>query len=218
MRAFAAVPELARAGVLAGATALHHEHLENRFGRFSFDVDLQNQREKLETVHRRLPSGRGTPLRLVSRLNEEMFQYAVRAGRRVLRVELARPYLRHRRPYQPSRHVAGLKVLSLADLVAAKVSAFSTRGFPRDLIDLLAVQAEKPVNWVRVLTEAANADDSDYNPAEFELRLMRHREQIASKDWRRELPVNHPPSTDQLNEFLDHLADANRIVARDFLV
>ena len=138
VRTFKAVPELTAAGALAGATALHHEHLENRFGRFSFDIDLQNQTEPVEAVDRRFSSTARKTLRLISRLNQDIYEYEARVGRRIVRVEIARPYLRHRRKYLPSRHVTGLMVVSLADLLLAKVSAFSTRGFPRDLIDLLA--------------------------------------------------------------------------------
>ena len=51
---FEAIPELAGAGVFAGANALYLEHIENPLGRFSLDIDLQNQTEEIEAVHRRL--------------------------------------------------------------------------------------------------------------------------------------------------------------------
>jgi hypothetical protein len=50
IRIFETIPELKSAGALAGAAALHHEHLENRFGRFSFDLDLHNQAEALRRL------------------------------------------------------------------------------------------------------------------------------------------------------------------------
>ncbi len=56
LRTFEAIPELARAGAFAGANALYLEHLENPLGRFSLDIDLQNQTEEIEAVHRRFSS------------------------------------------------------------------------------------------------------------------------------------------------------------------
>ena len=60
VRTFEAVPELTAAGALAGATALHHEHLENRVGRFSVDIVLQNQKETVEVVDRRFSPAAST--------------------------------------------------------------------------------------------------------------------------------------------------------------
>lgn len=38
-------------------------------------------------------------------------------------------------------------MVSLADLMFAKVSAFSTRGFARALIDLLAIDQQRRIDW-----------------------------------------------------------------------
>ena len=51
---FAQNPKLKRWGVLAGAQALMNEHLENSFGRLSFDIDLHTSRD-LAQVHASLP-------------------------------------------------------------------------------------------------------------------------------------------------------------------
>lgn len=208
-------PALRTVGVLAGATALHHEHLANRLGRFSFDIDLQTSAEDLETVHRRLSSA--PTVRLLSRLNEGRYQYQARAGRRIVRIELARPYPRHRRPYEPSRHVAGLAVVALADLLLAKVSAFSTRGFPRDFIDLYAVGAERRIDWEKLLRTAARASDNDYSPAEFSARIQECLQAIREGGFFEELPVAKPPSPDELCRFADALANANARVAQALL-
>jgi hypothetical protein len=215
VRVFTEVPVLAGAGVLAGATALHHEHLENRLGRFSFDIDLQTSAEDLESVHRRL--GSAPALRLLSRLNEGLYQYEARAGRRVVRVELAKPYLRHRSGYAPSRHVPGLAVVALADLLFAKVSAFSTRGFPRDFIDLYAVNTERRIDWEKLLRTAARAADNDYSPSEFAARMSESVQAIRDGGFFEELPVRRPPSSDALSRFADILAEANARSARALL-
>ena len=215
VRVFAEVPALAGAGALAGATALHHEHLENRLGRFSFDIDLQTSAEDLESVHRRL--GSAPTLRLLSRLNEGLYEYEARAGRRVVRIELAKPYLRHRRGYEPSRHVPGLAVVALADLLFAKVSAFSTRGFPRDFIDLYAVGSERRIDWEKLLRTAARASDNDYSPAEFAARIVESVQAIRDGGFFEELPVRKPPSPDALCGFADTLARANSRVAQALL-
>lgn len=216
VRVFTKVPALATAGALGGATALHHEHLENQLGRFSFDIDLQTRTEELETVHRRLQAG-SSKLRLLSRLNEGLYQYQARVGGRVVRVELARPYLRHRRRYEPSRHVPGLEVVSLADLLFAKVSAFSTRGFPRDFIDLFAASTEKRIDWERLLAAAARAQDNDYNPAEFATRIREQLEAIRDGGFFEDLPVRRSPSVGELEAFAGQLAKANGRVAEALL-
>ena len=215
VRVFTEVPALAQAGALAGATAMHHEHLENRLGRFSFDIDLQTSAEDLESVHRRL--GSPPALRLLSRLNEGLYQYEARAGRRVVRIELAKPYLRHRRGYQASRHVPGLAVVALADLLFAKVSAFSTRGFPRDFIDLYAVGTERRIDWEKLLRTAARAPDNDYSPAECATRINESVQAIRDGSFFEELPVKRPPPPDELYGFAEVLARANARVAQALL-
>lgn len=217
LRIFREVPELARAGALGGANALYLEHLENPCGRFSFDLDLQNQTDEIETIHRRFPPQARGKLHLVSRLNSEMYEYEARIGAHVVRVELARPFLRHRKKYQPSRHVPGLEVVSLSDLIFAKVSAFSTRGFGRDLLDLFAVDQQRKVDWRKLLIQAARASDNDYNPTEFHRKLKQHHRDCSKTEYLEELPATNPPSASVLRLFINRLLAANQIVTRDTL-
>jgi predicted nucleotidyltransferase component of viral defense system len=212
--AFAAVPALKTAGALAGANALYLEHIPNSLGRFSFDLDLQNQQEDLESVHRRFSVLHAKSLRLVSRLSEEIYEYQIRLGRQVFRVEISRPYLRHRRAYAASKHVAGLAVVSLADLLFAKVSAFSTRGLPRDLIDLYAIHRHKQLDWEKLLLQAARASDNDFNPTEFHRKLREHHGDCGRPSYWRELPVMRPPSVVELRTFIEELTAANQTVGR----
>lgn len=214
LRTFAAIPGLAGAGAFAGANALYLEHIENSLGRFSLDIDRQNQAEEIETVHRRLAAPAQKQLKLVSRLSAEMYEYQAHVGGQIIRIEIARPYLRHRKKYQPSKHVPGLAVVSLADLVFAKISAFSTRGFPRDLIDLFAVDQQRSIDWQELLAQSARASDNDYNPAEFLRKLQSHHQDCAKPSYRRELPVHHPPAPAVLREFIDRLITANQAVAQ----
>lgn len=214
LRTFEAIPELAGAGAFAGANALYLEHIENPLGRFSLDIDLQNQTEEIEAVHRRLSPQARKKLKLVSRLSAEMYEYQARVAGQTIRIELARPYLRHRKKYQPSKHVSGLAVVSLADLMFAKISAFSTRGFARDLIDLFAVDQQRSIDWQELLAQAARASDNDYNPAEFLRKLQSHHRECVKSAYAQELPVRHPPAPTVLREFLERLMAANQAVAQ----
>ena len=214
LRTFAAIPELAGAGAFADANALSLEHIENSLGRFSLDIDLQNQTEEIEAVHRRLVRPTQKKLKLVSRLSAEMYEYQARLGGQTVRIEIARPYLRHRKKYQPSKHVSGLAVVSLADLLFAKISAFSTRGFARDLIDLFAVDQQRSIAWQKLLAQAARASDNDYNPAEFLRKLLSHHRECAKPSYVQELPVHHPPAPPVLREFIERLMTANRAIAQ----
>ena len=214
VRTFAAIPELAAAGALAGANALYLEHLENPFDRFSLDIDLQNQTEEIEAIHRRLSPEARKKLKLVSRLSAEMYEYQALVGGQAIRIEIARPYLRHRKKYQPSKHVSGLAVVSLADLMFAKISAFSTRGFARDLIDLFAVDQQRSVDWQELLAQAARASDNDYNPAEFLRKLQSHHRECVRPAYAQELPVRHPPAPAMLREFIERMMSANQAVAQ----
>jgi predicted nucleotidyltransferase component of viral defense system len=153
-------------------------------------------------------------LKLVSRLSAEMYEYQTRVGGRAIRIEIARPYLRHRKNYQPSRHVSGLSVVSLADLMFAKISAFSTRGFARDLIDLFAVDQPRSIDWQELLAQAAHASDNDYNPAEFLRKLQSHHRACVKSAYAQELPVRHPPAPATLREFIERLMSANQAVAQ----
>ena len=211
---FAAIPELAGAGAFAGANALYLEHIENPLGRFSLDIDLQNQTDEIEAIHRRFSPQTRKKLKLISRLSAEMYEYQARVGKQAIRIEIARPYLRHRRKYQPSKHVPGLMVISLADLMFAKVSAFSTRGFARDLIDLFAIDQQRAIDWQELLAQAARASDNDYNPTEFLRKLQSHRRECAKPAYARELPVSRPPAPATLRDFIERLMAANQAVAR----
>lgn len=77
LRTFEVIPELASAGAFAGANALYLEHIENPMGRFSLDIDLQNQTDEIEAIHRRLSPRARKKLKLVSRLSRI---HAVRLG------------------------------------------------------------------------------------------------------------------------------------------
>jgi hypothetical protein len=217
VQTFEALPELARAGVFAGANALYLEHIENSLGRFSMDIDLQNQTEDIEAVHRRFSPQTKKKLVLVSRLSDEIYEYQTRIGSRIVRVEIAKPYLRHRRKYQPSRHVPGLAVISLADLMFAKVSALSTRGFARDLIDLFAVGQQRNIDWPKLLREAARAPDNDYNPTEFHRKLRWHHRECSKPSYAKDLSVSKPPEPTALRQFINRLLAANQAVAEETL-
>jgi predicted nucleotidyltransferase component of viral defense system len=217
VRTFEVIPELVSAGVFSGANALYLEHIENRLGRFSLDIDLQNQTEEIETIHRRFSSKTMKKLILVGRISTEMYEYQTRMGNQTVRVELARPYLLHRRKYQPSKHVPGLAVVSLADLMFAKVSAFSTRGFARDLIDLFAVDQQRNIGWQKLLGQAARASDNDYNPTEFHRNLKEHCQECGGPGYVKELPVSLPPDMATLRQFIKRLLAANQTVARETL-
>jgi hypothetical protein len=217
IRTFEALPELAGAGAFAGANALYGEYLENPLGRFSLDIDLQNQTEDIEAVHRRFSPQTLKKLVLVSRLSSEMYEYQTRLGTQTVRIEIAKPFLRHRKPYQPSKHVPGLAVVSLPDLLFAKVSAFSTRGFARDLIDLFALDLQRHIDWQGVLTQAARAPDNDYNPAEFFHKLQWHDRHCAATSYAEELPVAKPPPPSTVRVFIQRLRAANRAVAEKTL-
>jgi hypothetical protein len=105
-------------------------------------------------------------------------------------------------------------VVSLADLMFAKVSAFSTRGFARDLIDLFAVDQRRSIDWQELLAQAARASDNDYNPAELLRKLQSHHDECVKPAYARELPVQRPPAPAALREFIDRLMAANQAVAQ----
>ena len=111
----------------------------------------------------------------------------------------------------------GLVVVSLDDLLFAKLSAFSTRGFPRDLIDLFAVDLQRNPDWRKLFHQAARASDNDYNPAEFHRKLKSHYRECARAGYVDELPVTMPPDTTKLHQFIDRLLTLNQAVARDVL-
>jgi len=118
---FAQNPKLKRWGVLAGAQALLNEHLENSFGRRSFDIDLHTSRD-LAQINASLTPAERKRIRLVSRANPEMYLYEIGTRLGPVKLELARPYLLPKFAPVRSKHIPGLKITQLADLLDAKIS------------------------------------------------------------------------------------------------
>ena len=210
--AFAENPKLKRAGTLAGAQALHNEHLTNEFGRFSFDIDLHTPRE-LEKVHASFTPQDRRGIRLVTRSNPEIYVYDVRTSLGRVKLEIARPYLPRRLAPVKSRQIPGLKVVQFADLVDAKLSVLSTRGFARDFVDLYAAHKQRRPNWRSLLIRASENELNDYNPVELEnnLRLLEQEFQMGTP----EIPCTHPPTAGELIVFLNELRAINAQVARE---
>jgi len=107
--------------------------------------------------------------------------------------------------------------LVCADLMFAKVSAFSTRGFARDLVDLYAIDQQRKIDWKALLAQAGRASDNDYNPAEFHVRLQLHGRECATAGYREELPVTNPPPVNAFRLFMKRLQAANQAVVRKTL-
>jgi hypothetical protein len=211
-RVFAQNPRLKKAGVLAGAQALLNEHLVNQFGRFSFDIDLHTSRE-VEQVHSIFTPENRKRIHLISRANPEMYVYEISTGSGVVRLELAKPYLRHRRAPIKSKYIPGLKVAHFADLVDAKISALSTRGFARDFIDLYTAHIQRRLNWRSLLVGASKNPLNDYNPVELEnnLKLLELELGASAPD----VPCSRPPRIKDLRAFLEELRTVNAEVARE---
>ena len=209
---FAENPKLKRAGVLAGAQALLNEHLLNEFGRFSFDIDLHTPRE-VEQVNALFTPAERKRIHLVSRANPEMYVYEIRTGAGPVKLEIAKPYLLPRLAPVASKHIPGLKVVQFADLVDAKLSALSTRGFARDFVDLYAAHRQRQLNWRNLLVRASKNQLNDYNPVELENNLN-----LIEQEFQRgaqELPCAHPPPMTDLMGFVKVLRTANAEVARE---
>jgi hypothetical protein len=211
---FARYPTLKRMGVLAGAQALVNEHLENRLGRFSFDIDLHTNRS-IEQAHALLTPAERKKIRLVSRANPEMYVYSIATKAGPIRLEVAKPYLRHKRAPSRSKHIPGLKVAHLADLIDAKISALSTRGFMRDLVDLYAANQQQKINWVRLFTAASKDRQNDYSPVEMENNLQRLT--AVFKEPIQDLPCERPPTGTELESFLELLHNVNAFVAQELI-
>jgi len=209
---FAQNPALKKAGVLAGAQALLNEYLVNEFGRFSFDIDLHTSKE-VEHVHALFTPADRKRIHLVSRTNPEMYVYEVDSKVGPVRLEIAKPYLVSKRSPVESKHIAGLKVSPFADLIDAKISALSTRGFARDFVDLYAAHKQKQVDWRSLLIKASKNPLNDYNPVELEnnLKLLEQEFQRGTQ----EIPCTHPPSTNELKAFVAELRAVNAQVARE---
>jgi hypothetical protein len=106
-----------------------------------------------------------------------------------------------------------LKVVQFADLIDAKISALSTRGFARDFVDLYAAHKQKQLSWQSLLTRASENQLNDYNPVELEnnLKLIELEFQKGTQD----LPCAHPPQISDLKTFLEELRVVNAQVARE---
>jgi predicted nucleotidyltransferase component of viral defense system len=209
---FAQNPKLKQLGVLAGAQALLNEHLENKYGRFSFDIDLHTPRE-LQQVHALLTPDDRKRIRLVSRTNPEMFVYEIGTRAGAVKLEVAKPYLIHKLAPAKSKHIPGLKVTHFADLIDAKISALSTRGFARDFVDLYAADEQKRMDWRRLLINASKNSLNDYNPIELEnnLKLLEQEFQHGTQG----IPCERPPKLSDLVAFLEDLRAVNAEVARE---
>ena len=209
---FAQHPKLKQLGVLAGAQALLNEHLKNTFARFSFDIDLHTGKE-VEQVHGLLTREDRKRIRLISRANPEMYVYEIGTRSGLVKVELARPYLLPKLAPIKSKHIPGLKVVQFADLVDAKISALSTRGFARDFVDLYTVHQQRRIDWRKLLIKASKNQLNDYNPVELEnnLKLLAQEFQHGTQ----EIPCEQPPATTDLTAFLEHLRAVNAEVARE---
>jgi hypothetical protein len=209
---FAQNPQLKRSGVLAGAQALLNEHLENRFGRFSFDVDLHTLRE-LRQVHALFTPKDRKRIRLISRTNPEMYVYEIGTSAGRVKLEIAKPYLLPKLAPVESKHIPGLKVTHFADLIDAKFSALSTQGYARDFVDLYAAHEQRRMEWRRLLIKASKNPLNDYNPIELEnnLKLLEQEFQRGTPD----LPCDRSPKTSDLTAFLEDLRAVNAQVARE---
>jgi predicted nucleotidyltransferase component of viral defense system len=209
---FAQNPKLKRLGVLAGAQALLNEHLENRFGRFSFDIDLHTSRDVAQ-VHASLTKEDRKTIQLVSRANPEMFVYEIRNRLGPVKLEIAKPYLLPRLTPVSSKHIPGLRIVQFADLIDAKISALSARGFARDFLDLYTAHTQKHLDWRSLLIKASKNQQSDYNPIELEnnLKLLEQEFQKGTQ----EIPCERPPAIRELTAFLQQLRAVNADVARE---
>jgi predicted nucleotidyltransferase component of viral defense system len=203
---FERVPALKDVGVFTGANALYQEHLPNRFGRGSMDLDFVTDGEvsaAREKLH-------GSPLKLVSRRGDFLLHYEMRlSNKRIGRVDVGVPYLKARQAPVASKHFPGVKVLSLPDMLFAKVSALSTRNLPRDLFDLFAAGLEKNINWKKLLSQAGKADDNDYNPQSLDRNLRDQGDDLDKGRFQEVLTVRKMPPEDALKSFIRTLAAAN---------
>jgi hypothetical protein len=97
------------------------------------------------------------------------------------------------------------------------VSAFSTRGFARDLLDLLAIDQQRAIDWRRLFAQAARASDNDYSPAEFHRKLREHERDCAKRTYADQLPVARLPDVPTLRRFIQRLLAANQQVTGEIL-
>jgi hypothetical protein len=132
----------------------------------------------------------------------------VRPPKRTTKVK---PYLVPR--LAPVRSKQILKVTHFADLIDAKISALSTRGFARDLLDLYSAHQQRTMDWRRLLIRASKNQLNDYNPVELEdrLRLL----ELEFRQGAQELPCERPPAVSALTSFIKELRTMNAEVARE---
>jgi hypothetical protein len=107
-----------------------------------------------------------------------------------------------------------LKVVPFADLIDAKISALSSRGFGRDFLDLFTAHLQRPLNWRALLLKASRNQLNDYNPIELEnnLKLIELELEKGAADV---LPCAQPPPIADLKALLEELRSVNADVARD---
>ena len=210
--AFAQNPKLKRLGVLAGAQALLNEHIENRFGRYSFDIDLHTLKD-VEQVNALLTPVDRKRIQLISRSNPEMYVYEVGTTTGPVKLEVAKPFLTPKLTPVGSKHIPGLKITQFADLIDAKIRAMSTRGFARDFVDLYAAHLQRYLDWRGLLIRASKNQQNDYNPVELEDRLRLLEQEFQNGTY--ELPCERPPTADELMAFLEELRAINADVARE---
>ena len=142
-----------------------------------------------------------------------MYLYEIGTRLGPVKLELARPYLVPRLPPVRSKHIPGLKITQLADLLDAKISALSARGFARDLLDLYLAHTQTHPDWRSLLLKASRNQQNDYNPIELEnnLKLLQQEFRNGTQD----IPCERPPATSELKVFLEALRAVNANVARE---
>lgn len=157
--------------------------------------------------------GGKTPLRPLKRTMKVRTPPGGEAPLDWVKLEIAKPYLVPRLAPVRSKHIPGLKVTQFADLIDAKISALSTRGFARDFVDLYAAHRQRHLDWRRLLVRASKNQQNDYNPVELEDRLR-----LLDQEFRKgaqELPCVSPPAVGELATFLEELRAINADVARE---
>lgn len=207
-------PSLKKIGVLAGAQALVNEQVDNVFGRYSFDVDIHTSGD-LQQVQSRLTPAERKRVVLVSRANSEMHVYEVQTSFGTVKLEIARPFLPPKRRPVASKSIPGLKLTHIEDLIDAKISAISSRGFARDLVDLYTVHTQRRLNIDQRLLRASREETNDYNPIELENNLQLIEREL--REGKADLPCAQPPDAEVLQGFIGELRAINNRIARSLL-
>ena len=142
-----------------------------------------------------------------------MYVYEIGTSLGPVKLEIAKPDLVPRLAPVRSKHIPGLKVTQFADLIDAKISALSTRGFARDFVNLYAAHHQRHLDWRRLLVRASKNQQNDYNPVELEDRLRLIDQEF--REGTQELPCERPPAVSELAKFLQELRTINADVARE---